>query len=199
MKTICKTRHFTPYNILVFNLVFIFLLIANVRVGVAQSRSAIGFRYGVNKPYADVYKFGTGGALQVNLAFNRKWGFDASFNYDKINGDHSTYYSPVEGRPIVFREAESLNMFHIDLAARYYIIPNFFAKLGPILYFASGNEDLAGLGVGGTAAIGYQLMLDKRNKLEFVFNTDLINVQNGVGITPIAGLKVAYAFNFSGR
>lgn len=176
-------------------------MITNAETGIAQSRSALGFRYGVNKPYSDAYKFGTGGAVQLNLAFNKKWGFDASFNYDRINGDQSTYYSPVENETITFSEAKSLDLFHLDLAARYYITPDFFAKLGPTLYFAGGNNDLGGLGVGGTAAIGYQLMLDKRNKLEFVFNTDLINVQRniGTGTTPIAGLKVAYAFNFSGR
>jgi hypothetical protein len=201
MKPIYKTCHFIQHRIPVFNLAFIFLFIIHVQTGAAQSRNAIGFRYGLNKPYSDAYKFGTGGALQANIAFSKKWGFDASFNYDRINGDQSTFFSPVEQELITLSEAKSLDLFHIDLAARYYIIPDVFAKLGPILYFAGGNDDLGGLGIGGTAAIGYQLMLDKRNKLEFVFSTDLINVQRsiGTGITPIAGLKVAYAFNFSRR
>ncbi|MGY0037730.1 hypothetical protein [Pedobacter sp. NJ-S-72] len=135
-------------------------MITNMQPGVAQSRNAIGFRYGVNKPYADAYKFGTGGAVQLNLAFNKKWGFDASFNFDRINGDQSTFYSPVEGGLITLNEAKSWDLFHLDLAARYYIIPNFFAKLGPTLYYAGGNNDLGGLGIGGTAALGYQLILE---------------------------------------
>jgi hypothetical protein len=98
-----------------------------------------------------------------------------------------------------FVEAESLNLFHIDLAAKYYITPDLFAKLGPVFYNAGGNKDLVAGGIGGTAAVGYQLMMDNRNKLEFVFNTDLINSRNGRGngVIPIAGLKIAYSFNFS--
>ncbi|WP_216848978.1 hypothetical protein [Pedobacter sp. L105] len=96
------------------------------------------------------------------------------------------------------REAESLDLAHIDLAVRYYLIPDFFVRLGPTFYTAGGNEDIAGLGIGGTAGLGYQLMLDKRNKFEFVFNTDLIKVERGFGdgLIPIASLKIAYAFNF---
>ncbi|KIO75548.1 hypothetical protein TH53_20085 [Pedobacter lusitanus] len=199
MKNTYKSSYFTLNIILVFNLLLILLLITNVQVSIAQSRSAIGFRFGVNKPYADSYKFGVGGGVQANLAINRKWGFEGSINYDRINGDQSVFYSPVEQENISLTEAKSLDLVHLDLAMRYYIIPNFFAKLGPVLYFAGGNDDLSGMGIGGTAALGYQLMLDKRNKLEFVFNTDLINVRNGGnGITPIAGVRVAYAFNFSG-
>jgi hypothetical protein len=95
-------------------------------------------------------------------------------------------------------EAESLDLLQITLATRYYITPDLFAKLGPVFYLAGGNEDLVAGGIGGTAAVGYQLMLNNRNKMEFVFNTDLINSRNGRGngIIPIAGLKVAYSFNF---
>jgi len=201
MKYIRKAYCYIQHHIITFNLSCIFIFIINVQAAVAQSSNAIGFRYGVNKPYSDAYKFGTGGAVQANIAFSKKWGFDISFNYDRIRGDQSTFFSPAEKELITLSEAKSLNLFHIDLAARYYIVPDLFVKTGPIIYFAGGNEDLGGLGIGGTAAIGYQLMLDKRNKLEFVFNTDLINVQRniGTGTTPIAGLKVAYAFNFSRR
>jgi hypothetical protein len=189
-------------------LILTFLLLI-AQYSFSQSRSSLGVRFGVNKPYADAYKFGTGAAFQVNLAFNKKWGFEVSIGYDRINGDKETIYFPEELIKLnpelypepsqTFIEAESLDLLHIDLATRYYITPDFFAKLGPVIYLAGGNEDLVAGGIGGTAAVGYQLMLDNRNKLEFVFNTDLINSRNGRGngVIPIAGLKVAYSFNLS--
>jgi hypothetical protein len=175
----------------------------------SQSRSGLGIRFGINKPYADAYKFGGSAAFQVNIAFNRKWGFEPSIGYDRINGDRETIYYPEEYVKLypelypepshTFLEAESLDLIHLDLATRYYITPDLFVKLGPVLYFAGGNEDIVAGGIGGTAAVGYQLMMDNRNKLEFVFNTDLINSRNGRGngIIPIAGLKVGYSFNFA--
>jgi hypothetical protein len=185
-------KFYITYTIFIFT----FLLMMVAQNSYSQSRSSLGIRFGINKPYADAYKFGTGAALQVNIAFNSKWGLEPSLGYDRINGNRETLY--LSDGPHTFIDAESLNLIHIDLAARYYIIPSFFANLGPVLYFAGGNEDLISGGIGATAAVGYQLMLDNHNNLEFLFNTDLINARNGRGngITPIAGLKVAYSFNF---
>jgi hypothetical protein len=174
---------------------FLFTLLFMVaQDGLSQSRSGLGVRFGINKPYADAYKFGIGAAFQVNIALNRKWGFEPSIGYDRINGDTGTFPEP----SVTFIEAESLDLLQIALATRYYITPDLFAKLGPVFYLAGGNEDLVAGGIGGAAAVGYQLMLNNRNKLEFVFNTDLINSRNGRGngVIPIAGLKVAYSFNF---
>jgi len=199
-------KSYTTYPALIFTF---FLMIA--QNGFSQSRSGLGVRFGINKPYADAYQFGRGAAFQVNFAFNRKWGFELAIGYDRINGDSETIYYPeelIKSEPelypepsYTFIEAESLDLLHIDLATRYYITPYLFAKLGPVIYFAGGNEDVVAGGIGGTAAVGYQLMMDSRNKLEFVFNTDLINSRNGRGngVIPIAGLKVAYSFNFSWR
>jgi hypothetical protein len=196
-------KSYINYPILIFTF---FMLIAEN--GFSQARSGVGVRFGINKPYADAYKFGSGAAFQFNSAFDRKWGAELSIGYDKINGDRETLYYPEEAIKMhpelyplpsrTFIEAESLNLFHIDLAAKYYITPDLFAKLGPVFYIAGGNEDLVAGGIGGTAAVGYQLMMDNRNKLEFVFNTDLIDSRNGRGngVIPIAGLKVAYSFNF---
>lgn len=165
----------------------------------SQSRSSIGIRAGINKPYADAYKFGAGAALQFNIALSEKWAIEPSIAYDKINGDSETYPELYPEPSVTFIEAESLDLIHFDLAAKYYITPNLFAKLGPMVYLGGGNEDLTAGGIGGTAAVGYQLKLNLRNKLEFVFNTDLIDSNNGRGngVIPIAGIKVAYAFNFS--
>ena len=176
---------------------FFLLFFLDAQPSLAQSISSLGIRLGVNKPFADAYKFGTSVALQGNIAINRKWAFEPSIGYDKVHGK-STYFNSSEG-PILIRNAESLDLIHLDLAVRYYIFPDFFVRLGPTLFTAGGNEDIAGLGIGGTAGFGYQLMLDKRNKLEFVLNTDLIKIERGFGdgLVPIAGFKVAYAFNFS--
>jgi hypothetical protein len=187
---------FSPPSLKRFHLTLAILLTLPIaQHAFSQSRSGLGVRYGINKPYADSYKFGSGAAFQINIAINNKWGLEPAIAYDRVNGDRETIYSP-DG-PYVFMEAETLDLLHLDLTARYYIFPELFVRLGPMLYVAGGNEDLSGMGIGGTAAVGYQLMLDSRNKLEFVLNTDLINVPyGGDGITPIAGLKVAYFFHF---
>jgi hypothetical protein len=180
------------------SLLFTLLLMTIAQHTYSQSRSGLGLRFGINKPYADAYKFGYGAALQMNIALNKKWGVELAVANDRINGDKETVYL---SEPYTFIEAESLSLIHFDLAMRYYITPNLFARLGPVLYIAGGNEDLVAGGIGGTAAVGYQWMMDKRNKLEVVFNTDIIDSGNGRGngIIPIAGLKVAYSFNFSNK
>ena len=172
------------------------LLLISVQQSYAQARSSIGIRYGVNKPFADTYKFGGGLGLQGTIAIGDKWAIEPSVAYDKINSNREVWITPTE--TFYFNNVSSLDLLTINFAARYYIIPSLYTKLGPTLYAAGGNEDLAGLGIGGNAGVGYQLMLDNRNKFEFSFNTELINVERGVGngATPIASIRVAYAFNF---
>jgi len=202
---VCRfKKSYITYPALIFTFLFMF-----AQNSFSQSRSGLGVRFGINKPYADAYSFSSGAAFQVNIAFNRKWGFEPSIGYDRIKGDRETIFYPEELIKLnpelypepshTFIEAESLQLFHIDLATRYYLTSDLFAKLGPVLYIAGGNEDIVAGGIGGTAAVGYQLMMDNRNKLELVFNTDLINSRNGRGngVIPIAGLKVAYSFNFN--
>lgn len=172
------------------------LLLLSVQQSYAQARSSIGIRYGVNKPFADTYKFGGGLGLQGTIAIGDKWAIEPSVAYDKINKKADKLYLPAPY--VYYYNVSSIDLVTIDLATRYYIIPNLYAKLGPTLYAASGNEDLINLSIGGNAGVGYQLMLDNRNKLEFTFNTDLIDVGRvvGNGLTPIASIRVAYAFNF---
>ena len=178
--------------------VLIVLSLAGVQKSYAQARSSVGLNLMVNKPFADSYRFGTGFALQGTIALGSNWAIAPEVGYDKVNRSKAVYNSPVDGPISLYGNVSSLDLFTFDLAARYYILPSLYAKLGPMLYAAGGNEDLAGLGIGGTAGLGYQLLLDKRNKLEFSLNTDLINVTRSVGngATPIAGIRIGYAFNF---
>lgn len=172
------------------------LLMLTAQHSLAQARSSIGIRYGVNKPFADSYKFGSGVGLQGTVALGDKWAIEPSVAYDRINNKRSVWITPTE--TFYFNNVSSLDLVTVGFAARYYIIPSLYAKLGPTFYGAGGNEDLAGLGIGGNAGVGYQLKLDSRNKFEFSFNTDLINVERGSGngVTPIASVRIAYAFNF---
>jgi len=180
----------------IFALGSLSLLLISVQQSYAQARSSIGIRYGVNKPFADTYKFGGGIGLQGTIAIGNKWAIEPSVAYDQINNKRDKLYLPAPY--VYFNNVSSLDLVTVTFAARYYIIPSLYAKLGPTFYAAGGNEDLAGLGIGGNAGVGYQLMLDNRNKFEFSFNTDLINVERSVGngATPIASIRIAYAFNF---
>jgi hypothetical protein len=55
-------KSYTIYPILIFT--FFMLITEN---GFTQASSGVGVRFGINKPYADAYKFGSGAAFQVNL------------------------------------------------------------------------------------------------------------------------------------
>ncbi|WP_158798822.1 hypothetical protein [Pedobacter sp. L105] len=59
-------------------LLFFSLFIVDAQRSFAQSRSGLGISFGENKPFAYAYKFGTSVALQGNIAFNSKWGFEPS-------------------------------------------------------------------------------------------------------------------------
>ena len=66
-----------------------------------------------------------------------------------------------------------------------------------MLYAGGSNEDIAGADISGTAAVGYNLELDEHSNFELSFNTTFVDIQSGGnGVTPIAGLKVAYVFDF---
>jgi hypothetical protein len=178
-----------------FFCLLVFFLIFHSQTGFTQSRAGVGVRFGLNKPLAAAYKLGESVAFQINIPINRKWGVDPSIGYDVINVEKQIV------RPINasydYIKPQSLKLFRIDLAARYYITPDLFTRVGPFFFVSGGNEDMAGIGIGGTAAIGYQLMLDTCNKLEFTFNTDILEAQSGRGKKPIVGLKIAFAFNLS--
>ncbi|MDB5159467.1 MAG: hypothetical protein JWR50_4174 [Mucilaginibacter sp.] len=160
----------------------------------SQARSNVGFGYGINKPLSGDYESAKGFVLQGTIAINNKIAIVPAIGYERLAADRSSYY----GQPYSANNITGSDLIYLGVSAKYHFYNNFFAKAGPILYAAGGNEDLANAGIGGIGALGYNLDLDKHSTLEFSVSTAVVNIppQTGNGTTSIASFKVAYAFNF---
>ena len=161
----------------------------------SQSRSNIGFGYGINKPYSGDYNTGKGFQLQGNITITGSWSISPSLGYDRLLAkrqiiNNSPYYYS--------NRIDNIDLTCLGVSARYSLNSNWFAKAGPVFYIAGGNEDIANLGFGGSAAVGYNLNFTPHSTLELSLSTEIINIppQAGNGTTAIAGLKIAYVFNF---
>lgn len=178
-------------------LVLIFALSFGViQLAHSQSKSGIGAAYGLNKPFSSDY--GTAGSFQIfgNIAVSSKWAIVPNVGYDKLNSNQRVVY---DASGFATKRISNVDMLHLGVSGKYCFNDQWFAKAGATLYAAGGNEDLAGAGIGGSAAAGYNLNLDEHNNLELSINTDVVSIQSGGnGVTPMVGFKVAYAFNFKG-
>lgn len=161
----------------------------------SQSRSSIGFGYGINKPYSGDYKVGKGFQLQGNITISGHWAISPSLGYNRLLSKRQIIYN----QPYYYNNRiDNIDLMCLGALASYSFNNEWFAKAGPIFYVAGGNEDIANLGFGGSAAVGYNLNFTPHSTLELSLSTRIINIppQTGNGTTAIAGLKVAYVFNF---
>ena len=159
-----------------------------------QSRSGIGIAYGANKPLSSDYNFGSGIQLFGDIAIGSKWAITPDLGYDRLNSKGRIYY---DAKNLNNRRVSSVDLFHLGLSGKYCFNKEWFVRVGAMFYAGGGNEDIVGAGIGGLAEAGYNLELDKHSTFELSFNTTVINIRSGGnGVTPIAGLKVAYVFNF---
>jgi hypothetical protein len=174
---------------------FVFsLILFIVNVTYSQSRSSIGIAYGANKPLSSDYNFGSGIQFFGDIAIGSKWAITPDLGYDRLNSKGRIYY---DAKNLNNKRIGSVDLFHLGLSGKYCFSREWFARAGAILYAGGGNEDIAGAGISGTAAVGYNLELDEHSTFELSFNTIVIDIQSGGnGVTPIAGLKVAYVFDF---
>jgi hypothetical protein len=180
---------------IVFKTLLITTLLSSGINAYSQSRSNIGFGYGINKPYSGDYKTGKGLQLQGNITITGKWSLSPSLGYDRLVAkrqiiNNSPYYYSTR--------VDNIDLTCLGVSARYSLNSNWFAKAGPVFYIAGGNEDIANLGFGGSAAVGYNLNFTPHSTLELSLSTEIVNIppQAGNGTTAIAGLKIAYVFNF---
>jgi hypothetical protein len=164
-----------------------------------QAHSSVGISYVFNKPYSGDYKSNNGGLeLHGNLAITDKWAINPYLGYQSLKANRqyvntsATFYN--------YSTITNVDLGYFGASATYFFSKELFAKAGPIVYAAGGNEDIINFGIGGTIAVGGNLYFDKHNALEITAGTDIINVSkpSGNGITPIANLKIGYNFNFGG-
>lgn len=167
-----------------------------VKATYSQSRSSISFAYGVNKPYSGDYNFGSGFNFQGDIAFGDKWAVSSTVGYEHLLSKHRVIYDP---SGFAIKRISNIDLIYTGPSLKYCFNRTLYAKLGAMAYAAGGNEDLSGLGIGGSAEVGGNLDLDAHNSLRLSLGTDVIDLQSaGNGITPVASLKLAYAFNFKG-
>jgi hypothetical protein len=172
------------------------LIFSGINTTYSQSRSGIGIAFGVNKPFSDDYSFGGGFQFLGNIAVGNKWAVVPDLGYDRLNSKGRIFYDP---KNLNNKKISSVDLFHLGISGKYNFNKKWFATAGAMLFAGGGNEDIAGAGIGGTAAAGYNLDLDNHSTLALSFNTSIVNIESsGNGVTPFAALKVAYIFNFRG-
>jgi hypothetical protein len=160
----------------------------------SQARSNISFGYGINKPFSSDYQSDKGFMLQGTIALTDQIAIVPAVGYEHLLADRSLYGQ----QPYRAFYVKSSDLLYLGASAKYHFYKDFFAKAGPILYAAGGNEDIANFGVGGTGGLGYNLNLDKHSSLELSASAFVVNIppETGNGTTTFASFKVAYAFNF---
>ncbi|MDT3403849.1 hypothetical protein QE417_002921 [Mucilaginibacter terrae] len=143
----------------------------------SQARNSIGVGAGLNLPINNDYKVGRDRVIQANIFARNKFALMPTLGIEDIKGKLRSDYS----------------VGFLNLAAKYYATQRIFVFAGPSCYV--GGNDGGVIGLGGTAGAGYDWAFDKYSSLEFSLRTDLL--PSYFNISPLAGLRVAYKFNFS--
>ena len=168
-----------------------FILISIGVAAVGQSRSNLGIGFDLNKPYSSEYGVGYGYKLEGSIAIGNKWAISPALGEDFLKSKTADGLGP--GLRII----GNAELLHLGLSIKYCFTKQWFIKAGALFYAGLGNDNLENMGVGYSAAIGYNLDLDPYNTFEFSLGTHVVNIKpDGIGTTAIAGLRIAYLVNF---
>jgi len=129
-----------------------FLLVVYSSKIFGQARSSISFGYGVNKPFSYQYNSGNGFKIQGDIALTDKVAISPALSYEGLNSARHIYPNTS-----YYDRVDDVTLTLIGASGSYYFTRRLFASLGPALYVAGGNEDIVGLGIGGTFAAGYNM------------------------------------------
>lgn len=143
----------------------------------AQARNSVGIGAGINLPAKTGYKVGRDKALQANIFAHKRFAIMPTLGIEDIKSNLRSDF----------------NVGFLNLAAKYYTGKNFFIYAGPSCYV--GGNDGGVVGLGGTAGIGYDWAFDDYSSLEVSARADVL--PSYLHVNPLAGLRVAYKFNFS--
>lgn len=181
-------------NTLLKTLLITGLLFSGIKT-YSQSRSSVGFGYGIDKPYSGDYKFAKEFQLQGNIAISNQWAVSPAIGYDRLLSNNRIIYSSPYFHSIPIGNSD---LMYLGASARYSLNKEWFAKAGPIFYVAGGNEDISNVGIGGSGCVGYNLNFTDHSTLELSLSTEIVNIPapTGNGTTSVAGFKIAYVFNF---
>ncbi|WP_158825733.1 hypothetical protein [Mucilaginibacter lacusdianchii] len=156
-----------------------------------RSRSSIGVGVGINQPMQNGYRIGRDRVIQANIRLNRRLTLMPTLGVENIKGNnkgaYNGYYFTESGR--------SVGLVFLNPAMRYYFSKTLFGFAGPSVYI--GGENASSSGLGGTAGAGYDWPVDDYSSLELSLRADVLPVYSKT--VPVAGLRLAYKFNFSAR
>jgi hypothetical protein len=175
----------------------VLLVISAFAKSYGQARSGISVAYGPDRPFSGVYESGTGVQLTGIIKLGEKWALMPNIGIESFSVKRSILFNTTD---FTQKRYEGVDLFYIGVSAKYCFNEYLFATAGPIAYVAGGNEDF-NLGLGGNIAGGVNLNLDARSSLQISLYTTVVYIEKSVGngITPVAGLKFAYVFNFASK
>jgi hypothetical protein len=155
----------------------------------SQARSSVGIGAGINYPLQSGYHVGRDRVLFANFRTSNKITIMPSIGLESTESDkkgvYNGYYFVGSGR--------SVDLFFLNLSAKYYFQKSFFAFGGPAVYL--GGDDLGSAGIGGQFGAGYDWNFDDYSSFELSLRSELLPVYDKT--VPTAALRVAYKFNFS--
>lgn len=143
----------------------------------AQARNSVGIGAGINLLTASGSKVGRDRVIQANVFAHKRFAVMPTLGIEDIKSKLRSDFS----------------VGFLNIAAKYYTGKNFFIAAGPSVYV--GGYDGGVVGLGGTAGIGYDWAFDKYSSLELSARADFLPSYFNIG--PLAGLRLAYKFNFS--
>ena len=160
--------------------------------GNAQARSGIGIGLGANIPFASGYNAGVDFNVQGNIRLSNAFALVPAIGVKQIKGDDAIIHEGPMGYSTYTRG--NLDGVSLAFSGKYYFAPQWFASAGVVGII---NADRSSSG--GTFALGYQVPLDNQNNVEFNLNGSILKWSRTSGSTtvPVAGLRIAYNFNFS--
>ncbi|WPU94649.1 hypothetical protein SNE25_03825 [Mucilaginibacter sabulilitoris] len=173
------------------SIVLTFIMVLAYVAGNAQARSGIGVGLGVNVPFATGYSPGIDLNVQGNIRLNNRFALVPSLGVKQIKGDNAIIHEGYQGYSSYTRG--DLGGIALAFSVKYYFSDQWFTSAGIV---ATIHPDRSSSG--GTLALGYQVPIDNKNNVEFNLNGTLLTWSRTSGSThvPVAGLRVAYNFDF---
>lgn len=171
---------------------FTFIMLFIYTEGNAQAHSGIGIGLGANVPFETGYSAGVDVNVQSNIRLGNRFALVPSLGVKEIKGDNAIVHEGYQGLSSYTRG--NLSGVSLAFAGKYYFSEQWFASAGVVGII---NADRSSSG--GTIALGYQVPLDHKNSVEFNLNGALLTWSRTSGSThvPVAGLRIAYNFDFS--
>ena len=149
-------------------ILFIFTIALSLNNANGQAKNALGFGPALNVSGEGM---GIGARLQGEIKINRKIAIVPAI------GLEVPYFA------------------YAGISGKYYFQPRFYGMLGILANIAS--LDTGDQGIGGSAALGYELVSSRKHILDLNLHGDTFTAEGEAA--GVAGLRLTYNFSFSGK